>query len=388
MTSIPLFRRLAAGFVCIAISAIVPASIASSQAIPFDRSAYQSTVEHPTRITVLGMTHLQDTPEGWDPTTLDPLLERLARFRPDAILVEALPPESIETLWRFRADYPGSFRPYAAYAMQQAALTRSELEMDIPQAQAAMRIALREKPDSPSPAWRRRMAALMLAAGETDSATVQWLSLDPAERRRGDGLSSASAQALGAITTAKSETNLIGSVLAARLGLERVYPIDDHASDDLEAAHESDFGPWFSSPEVQAILNDPRFAGTRDNSDKLGSPEDLLATIRRINAGLAAGEAELLDTYLRYALARTDGVARAARVHLASLEARNMRQAANIREVSGDYPGGNILVIIGVSHVPWLSSILREMPDVELVPVEEVLADSQPDPTPIQSRQK
>ena len=340
---------------------------------PFDRSAFHEQVSRPTQLAIVGMTHLGETPGDWDPSALAPILDKLEAFQPDAILIEALPAESIDTLWRFRADYPEVATYYGAALLTLAARAGVALEMDLPQAQAAARQALRDMPDTPDHAWRRHMAALFLAAGDPFSAWVQWLRLPAEERRASDEMTAELVTSLEKVGNWRDEGIDIGAALAARLGLERVYLIDDHASDDLEHVHDAEFEQWFSSDEVQSILNDPRFAGTRGNSGKIGSPGEALATFRRINAGGGAEDAALVEAYLRYALSRNDDVAQAARVHLASLEARNMRQAANIREVSGDYPGGKLLVIIGSSHLPWIISMLQETPDVEVVTGEQLL---------------
>jgi hypothetical protein len=63
--------------------------------------------------------------------------------------------------------------------------------LDMPAAMAEVYKALRAWPAQATPSQRRRLAALFMAANDRASAYVQWLQLPEAERRAGDGLSSA-----------------------------------------------------------------------------------------------------------------------------------------------------------------------------------------------------
>ena len=83
----------------------------------------------------------------------------------------------------------------------------------------------------PTPAQRRHLAALFLAGGEPVSALVQWLRLPEAERHAGDGLHAGLVALLEGRKVGRgkrSEDTLIAAPLAAALGLERVYAMDDH----------------------------------------------------------------------------------------------------------------------------------------------------------------
>ena len=99
-------------------------------------------------------------------------------------------------------------------------------------------------PTAPTPVQRRHLAMLFLAAGDFGSAMVQWLRLPEAERRAADGLE---AEALKFLTRASGRMNEsydVAAVVAARVGLERLYAIDDHTSDTIDLSADPDFGPW------------------------------------------------------------------------------------------------------------------------------------------------
>ena len=61
------------------------------------------------------------------------------------------------------------------------------------------------------------------------------------------------------------------------------------------------------------------------------------------------------------------------RHYLAGWEARNLRMAANIREVSATIPGQRLLVLTGASHKGYLDAYLQMMHDVNIADLSSVL---------------
>ena len=43
--------------------------------------------------------------------------------------------------------------------------------------------------------------------------------------------------------------------------------------------------------------------------------------------------------------------------------------AANIRAAMAEHPGARVLNVVGASHHPWYDAWMRQMSDVELVPL-------------------
>src|SRR6185503_14180535 len=103
-------------------------------------------------------------------------------FRPDAIAIEALPGRHIAQMWEYRDSYPDVATDYGGRAMVLSALARNGVRTDMAGAEAEVRRTLAAWPDSPTPAQRRRLAALFAAAGDPSSALVQWWRLEPSER--------------------------------------------------------------------------------------------------------------------------------------------------------------------------------------------------------------
>lgn len=346
-----------------------PAALAQSR--PFDPRTYQDrVVGEPTQILVLATPHLSGAPDGWDAANLEPLLQRLAAFRPDAIMIETLSGESIDALQRYRAVYPESASTYAGFTIAVAAMASVGVDMDMPQAEAEVRRVLTEWPAEPTPAQRRRLAALFAASGDPHSALVQWWRLEAADRIAEDGITSRLMNAFNEYDTRKNENHQIASRLAARLGLERVYATDDHSADDVGAQFWEDFQVMYDAGWGAEVMANQAFVPLREAAQNLNTPEQALATYRMLNSN-ATGRTDSDGQWLSMMTRETPNHIGRARV--AFWEVRNLRQIAHIREVSARYPGQRLLVIVGSAHKPWFDAYLRMMSDVEVVDAARVL---------------
>src|SRR3546814_13576401 len=94
---------------------------------------------------------------------------------------------------------------------------------------AEVRRTLAAWPAEPTPAQRRRLAALFVAAGDPNSALVQWWRLAPADRIADASISALLARELDSYAARRNENLLIAARLAVRLGLEHVNPTDDQS---------------------------------------------------------------------------------------------------------------------------------------------------------------
>ncbi len=347
-------------------------SPALAQNRPFDPRDYQTRhVGEPTQILVIGTPHLSGAPDSFDPAVLEPLLQRLEAFRPDAITIEALPGRSIDQMWNYRESYPDTARSYGGRALALAGLTSGTLGMDMPQAEAEMRRTLAAWPASPTASQRRRLTALFIAAGDPWSALVQWWKLDPSERIADESISRVLAEQLQTYDTVarRNENHLIASRLAVRLGHERVWSTDDQ-SDDVVPGFEANMTEFMDEPWMTALMADPAFTPLREAGQRLTTPAEALATYQLVNRP-SSGRTDANGQWLSMINRVSPGNVGRARV--ATWETRNLRQAANIREVSARYPGGRILVIVGSAHKPWFDAYLSMMSDVQIVDAARVL---------------
>jgi hypothetical protein len=329
-----------------------------------DLSALDAAMPGPrTRVLVLGSVHLaQGGPERFDPAALEPLLLRLASYRPDIVTIEGLSGETCEVM-RHRAAYKPMIEDYCP----DVAPAQAALGIDTWTALDQVEATLKAWPAQPAAAQRRHLAALFLAAGDPASAMVQWLQLPEAERRAGDGLDDALVQALRKRESSRNENVQLAARLAARLGLQRVFPVDDHTGDNLDIGDEAAFEKAITAAWHGASAEAKQ---QRERVEALRKAGDILAAYRAIND----------PGYLRLAIDADFGQAlrdpspgRYGRQYVGGWETRNLRMAANVHAAFREHPGARVLCVVGSSHKPWFDALLGQMQGVDLADAEEVL---------------
>ena len=313
-----------------------------------------------SQVLVLGTSHLSQMPKDFDPQSLRGLLERLASYRPDIITIEQEPGDECDLAARQVAKYGADFCTPSDAAKVATGL-------DIPDALAAIDKMLKVWPVHPAPAQRRNLAALFFAANDPASAYVQWLQLPAVERHPGEMLDSALVQHLVRIVASQNENYLIAARLAARLGLARVYAVDNHSGDNIDfpdrkafvAQLEAAWKAGGTALEAQETLLNTLEHGT-----------DMLPLYRALNDPAAL--AVRADGNVRAAMRGTspEGYSQ---MWVAGWEIRNMRIAANIRETFRERPGARVLSIIGSTHKPWLDAWLGRLQGVDIVDAKAVL---------------
>jgi hypothetical protein len=319
-------------------------------------------------VLVVGSTHLSEASAAFKASMLAPLLDRLAAWRPTAIATEDMSGLECDALRRYPSRYAETVRTYCTDPIVAGRATG----LDVPTANAEAERLLSAWPATPAPTDRRHLAAVFMAAGERNSAYVQWLRLPEGERHAGDGLNDDLVAALTKLGNQRSESIMIGATLAARLGLERVWSVDDHSADtpdDPDPAVNKAYGEAISK-----AWSNP-FAKARDADE---SP---------LNAGLTK-PGGVLDLYRAHnASGKPMQVFRAdfgaalvepspqhfGRNYVGYWETRNLRMVSNIRDILGRYPGTRLLAIVGASHKGYYEAYLNEMHDVRLVDAETVL---------------
>lgn len=351
----------------VAILALAAAQALAAGTPAFDPRKHKSEIAgRPAQVLVLGTMHLSQLPKGFDPKLLEPLLDRLARYNPQIITIEDRPPEECETLRRFQAKYGAD--TYDTYCSSTEAIEKAT-GLAVPAASAKADEALAAWPASPTPAQRRHLAMLFLAANDRASALVQWLRLPQAERHAGDGLTQAMVEIIERKGKPLNEDYAIAAVLAARLGLERVYPVDDQSAGwAMDKKTEDAFGKaveaaWKEKPNPVVERQDRLEKNLRTGAD-------LLRLYRLLNAPETQRQMIAADMG-RNASFRSPALY--GRQYVDSWEARNLRIAANIRLVSAQHPEARVLSIIGATHKGYLDAYLNMMQDVRLVDAEQFL---------------
>ena len=324
----------------------------------FDPRRHKSEIAgRPAEVLVIGSPHLSQLANPLDPKLLEPLLDRLASFKPDVITIKSLSGEECDELQRFKASHDGAWEDYC--------WPTDDLEkatgLSVSAAEGEIDRTLKSWSKEPTPAERRHLAMLFLAANDRSSASVQWLRLPVTERKASDGLTTAMVEILARKGKPLNENVAIGATLAARLGLERVYPADDHIADgpDLGDSYANAIqAAWKQRPVPAAKLEYDR------RSAHLVTSADLLAFYRYLNdprtqRAAIAGD---MGRNARFPTPQLYG-----RQYLSWWENRNLRMSANIRAAFANKPDARVLVIVGATHKGYLDAYLDMMQDVRIV---------------------
>lgn len=314
-----------------------------------------------SQVLVMGTVHLRTMPDDFDPASLQPVRDKLAAFKPDIITVEAIPGADCYLMMQL---HPGSNTRFCTVPKK----ARTATGLNVLEATVKVHKTLAHWPKQPTPAQRRHLAALFLAASGNASALTQWLQLPKDERHAGNGLNQTLVTLLNQYMSENNEIYQIAARLAARLGLQRVYPIDDHTGDN------------FSVDNIKAYAHDLRHAWATDKAQMasihahqqaLIKRGDMLALYRYINRPdvMRQGADQNVGTAMREA----SPPHYYSRLFVAGWETRNLRMVANILATFRTRPGARVLSIVGSTHKPIFDSLLGQMQGVDIVDAEKVL---------------
>jgi hypothetical protein len=351
-------------FIAISVTMLI-AGIAQAETPAFDPRSWKG--EHigaPTQVLTIGSAHIGQLKKPVSPEMLTPLLDKLAAFKPDIITHEGASGEQCDTLKRYSAKYPGMFDTYCWPTDDAEKATG----LTVPAAMEEIDKILATWPTKPTAVQRRRLAALFLAAGDRPSARVQWLHLPADERKTGDGINEALLKIVSRDGAKLNETYDVAVVLAVRLGLQRVYAVDDHTADSVQALAGSGFDPF-----MQNLWGSTKSSITDEDNRReaaLKTGDDLLEYYRFIN--LPASQREYVTIDFHEAM-NAPSPENYGRKYVAWWEIRNLRMASNIRTAFGNRPGARVLNIVGASHKAYYDAYLNMMSDVKLVDAEIIL---------------
>jgi hypothetical protein len=347
------------------IAAACHATVFAAESTPlFSPAAHKLKTGQPNEVMVLGSPHLSQMDKSIDLAKFGLLTDRLTEWKPQAVAIESLSGMQCAYLRSYPQRYADSVKTYCWDPAPATAATG----LGVAEANAQAERLLAKWPAAPSPAQRRKLAALFLAGGERASALVQWLRLPGEERRAGDGLPDSLATLLNGLAQRRDESYRIAAVVAARSGLERIYAMDDHTADgpaeDEKAAGEAISKAW-DNPYTAA-----RARQSKELEGRLNAPGDVLAMYRAYND---AGYPEQAFRSDFGAALEEPSLPRYGRGYVAYWETRNLRMASNIRDAMSARPGVRMLVVVGASHKAYLEAYLDQMHDVRIAPTDHVL---------------
>ena len=311
-----------------------------------------------TQVMTLASTHLSEH-DGWTAPMLEPLIAKLVAFKPQIVTHEGVSGEQCEAMRTFPDLYADTVDQYC----WDPSSIRAKTRLSVGDGLREVRKTLATWPAQPTASQRRHLAMLFLAAGDRPSAAVQWLRLPPAERVAGDSLDEAMVAILERKGKKLNESVDVAAVVAARLGLERVYAVDDHSSDAALVDEGKEFEDAIAK-HFAAVRDMPELARVKDREIAVTGAASMLDYYRWMNA--SGAQAAIIRADFGGALAQS-APGTPARRYVGWWDVRNLRMAANIRATFAARPGVRVLNIVGASHKPWYDALMRMMADVDVM---------------------
>lgn len=306
----------------------------------------------PTRLLVLGVTHLGRGDEHEPATALATAVDRIAAWRPDAIAIEALPAELVGTYRRLGGPWDDLQVGGFPQAVACAEAVRGLHDWDLWQARRVGADPGRT-PSERVVAWcaaYEPYTALLHAEDAVDLPAGVIEALDGV-RRRGD------------------ERWRIAGAAARRLGLTRLYPFDDHSNWALLHDIADERYHAVMTPIYERARSHPGLRAQEEALATALSAGDLWPHWRNLNSPAEVADSEELESG-SFLAAGDDEIARRS---LAGWRMRNLLMAGRLRAVTGEHPGGRVLAVVGQAHKGPLESALgRDQWDLEIVDVAEL----------------
>lgn len=312
-------------------------------------------------VLVLGTAHLSGWPES-EPGWFAPLNDALAGWAPDSILIERPTAWQAELYAHQEERFAATARRTLGAEIGAARQAQSVLQLSAYSAEAEIRSEAAASLDDV------RLTLLLMAAFDAHSAAMRWSRLAAAQQQTLSDRAPMAAQVISQTAASRNETQWIAANVALRLDHVRLHPFDDQ----IEKA------AFASTGLIETLAEDGRLEAVlstqmleRLHADQARRPNHANAVLdwyRHINSP----EFTRLDAEGQWGSFLAEG-GEEGRQRVALWEARNLRMAANIREIMALEGGGRILVVVGSAHKAWLETYLRRQSDVDLVALDDIL---------------
>jgi hypothetical protein len=320
-----------------------------------------------SEVAVLGTLHLSNHRDRLQPGQLEPLLALLEAYGPTRIAVETLSADEIALLAEREVHDPAAAEVVRMFARTPLGLGRSMqgvLAMDrIAAARKAQEI-LQARSGHLSDDDRLELVAYWLAAYEFNSAALQWSYLPAGVRARATNVPTEVRDQLERFLAGSNENVVLAFVLARRLGLQTIIPIDSQYDGVRTLSASADaLKELFTDPDRAALID--REHAARATGIEAGAFEggDLLPLYRYLNSPEhMAGDAT--QWHWLFAGRHSSGLDR---LRYAMWELRNLRQATNIVDAAASVRPERLLVIVGAAHKAALERVLATQLSVRLV---------------------
>lgn len=332
----------------------------------------------PAEILILGTRHLYDIKDKYDPSILAALLERLEEFNPDLIAIEASRGREIAAMELQPARHSDALNPYAYAQRSLGGVAQARLAVNWSVAQDVVDAGIEVGQDDES-----RTDAILhyLAAYDYFTALLIWYRGSDEFKASFSENNKSVADEFARRLESTNEFYSVALPLAAKLGHDRLYPVDDHTdSGAMDAAVLTMPGGWDSMMAIYGdIESHPYLVEQKSRFKAAAEAGDVVPYYRWLNLP----ETGVRDEAFQWVpLMSQDIDSRIGSARLAAWEARNLRTASHLSELMITNPGKRVLYLVGSGHKPILDRLFSGMSWIRVVPAAEVLGTEPPTPEP------
>lgn len=319
-------------------------------------------------VIVLGTPHLRQLEPAPQSEQIQVVVERLARFEPTLVCVEAMPGAQVAEFARSPERTGALLRRFALDAIRLAPEQQARLSVDAASALDAARVLERSAIPLDDDS-RTRLIGLQLAGHEPWSAALNWTALpEAAQAAASRQLGADAVGRLRALAASEGEIARVAIPLARRLDHRRLCMVDSFV-DELHAnALAGELTPTLERPAVREGLE--RFARLQAAQWRAQRPDGLATLLAWINSE----EFERADRAAQWTVFTTMGEGHdAGERRLAHWHARNAQIAADLFRNVASPEGGRVLLLIGAAHRPFIEDAIASQPWVQVRRAREVL---------------
>ena len=329
-----------------------------------------------THVMILGTPHLQSLGDQFKPSLLDKLLSVLEHFKPDLIGVESIPPFLLEDMERRKDKFRDVINKSAKLRIEYGHRIQQKLDITRQKAENiahSLFLTIRDEPESFDK--RAELVQYLLASYDDISAILQWSYLPESFRLKYKDLPERIITHMNNQLVSSNEIISIGISLAKRLQLERIEYVDDH--------HDKDIFQKIAPELMTELQNNSEYLSVQKDSFYRNSQQRLQEAVKKGDLlpyyiYMNSLEYSAKDMELQWNLwFRTNLQSGLDRSRMALWEVRNLNIACHIRRATVMHPGKRMLVIIGVSHKPFLEAYLNQIVDMKLVQFNDILASAE-----------
>ncbi len=327
-----------------------------------DINQLKQKVKHKTEVMVFDSIHLTNIGNKLNTDTLLPIINLLEEYEPTAIAVESLRAEDIITMLNGSEDYQEALSAYVGDTLLSLAKVEQQ-NLGISAIEAIKK--MNQLLENPELSFEQIIEVIKVAiAGyNPDTAALHWKYLEKSSST--SALSHELQEYLNQRTSSNNERITIATALAAKLNLNRIYPIDAHLDKDIYQDMVEKLMPSYEKSQyVKDLLNSEYITKPYKLSDQALLTGNWLPLFLWLNSEEYSADVINLD-WVQFVDKDLDPKAGLARIAL--WEIRNLNMASNIMRIVAKHTGERIVIVVGSTHKVFLEQYLSNMIGVNLI---------------------